>query len=189
MSVDETPYERVLRAAFEEFSARGFAGARIDQIARAARTSKERVYAYFRSKDELHAAVLQAQIDRMLNGVPLDLSDVPRYVGELFDWTAANPRTRRLFAWVRLESHTATGERTTAVLRDKVRVIADAQVGGLITDQIPPLDALILINSLATGWHQGSEYHGLARPDDPAIVAERRAAAVRTARLLFPPTA
>src|SRR5215217_5374336 len=42
------PRERVLAAAFIEFAVHGIAGARIDRIAKAAKTSKERVYVSFR---------------------------------------------------------------------------------------------------------------------------------------------
>ncbi|WP_373310185.1 helix-turn-helix domain-containing protein, partial [Streptomyces purpurascens] len=43
----------MLAAAMEEFAGHGIAGARVDRIAKLAKTSKERVYAYFRSKDAL----------------------------------------------------------------------------------------------------------------------------------------
>ncbi|MET7322823.1 TetR family transcriptional regulator, partial [Streptomyces sp. NPDC005549] len=49
--------ERILTAAMAEFARHGIAGARVDRIAKLARTSKERVYAYFRGKEALYAAV------------------------------------------------------------------------------------------------------------------------------------
>src|SRR5690606_38708583 len=52
-SADSTR-ERIVAAATAEFSRYGIAGARIERIAKEARTSKERVYAYFRSKEGLY---------------------------------------------------------------------------------------------------------------------------------------
>jgi hypothetical protein len=49
--------DRIVAAATAEFSRYGIAGARIDRIAKAARTSKERVYAYFSSKEDLYRLV------------------------------------------------------------------------------------------------------------------------------------
>src|SRR5215213_1186951 len=92
------PRERVLAAAFIEFAVHGIAGARIDRIAKAAKTSKERVYVYFRSKDEIYAAVIAEQIRVFLDAVTLDPHDIPRYVGELFDFNAAHPELMRLIA-------------------------------------------------------------------------------------------
>jgi AcrR family transcriptional regulator len=64
----------ILAAALAEFAGHGLAGARMDAIAAAAHVNKALLYYYFRSKDELHAAVLdeffhrlQARIDRALD--------------------------------------------------------------------------------------------------------------------------
>lgn len=182
------PRERVLAAAFSEFAVHGIAGARIDRIAKAAKTSKERVYAYFRSKDEIYAAVIAEQIRVFLDAVTLDLRDVPRYVGELFDFNVAHPELMRLSAWSRLENAGAPSPEANEVLAAKVHTIANAQTEGLIPDDIPALDVLILLTELAGGWLSSTEYHGLAAPGDSKTVAERRTAAVKIASRLFPPT-
>lgn len=49
---------RILEAAVGEFAARGFAGARVDRIARAAGLNKRMLYHYFGDKRGLHDAVL-----------------------------------------------------------------------------------------------------------------------------------
>jgi AcrR family transcriptional regulator len=183
-----TPRGRVIAAAFSEFAAHGIAGARIDRIAKAAKTSKERVYAYFRSKDELYAAVIAEQIRVVLDTVALDLRDVPKYVGELFDFNVDHPELLRLSAWSRLENAGAPSSKADDVLAAKVHAIADAQQQGLIPDDLPALDILILLTELASGWLVSTEYHGLADPTDAATVAQRRAAAMQIAARLFPPT-
>jgi AcrR family transcriptional regulator len=182
------PRERVLAAAFSEFAGHGIAGARIDRIAKAAKTSKERVYAYFRSKDELYAAVIAEQIRVFLDAVTLDVRDVPNYVGELFDFNVAHPELLRLSAWSRLENAGAPSPETGEVLAAMVQSIADAQTKGLIPDDIPALDVLLLLTQLAGGWLSSTEYHDLAAPADSKTVAQRRTAAVKIASRLFPPT-
>jgi AcrR family transcriptional regulator len=182
-----TPRERVIAAAFSEFAAHGIAGARIDRIAKAAKTSKERVYAYFRSKDELYAAVIAEQIRVVLDTITLDVRDVPKYVGELFDFNVAHPELLRLSAWSRLENAGAPSSEADEVLAAKVQTIAQAQAERLIPNDLPALDILILLTELASGWLMSTEYHGLADPADAAAVKQRRAAAVQIASRLFPP--
>jgi TetR/AcrR family transcriptional regulator len=52
--------QRILAAAEQAFAERGLAGARTDQIARAAQVNKALLYYYFKSKDELYGAVLDS---------------------------------------------------------------------------------------------------------------------------------
>jgi TetR/AcrR family transcriptional regulator len=51
--------QRILEAAAAEFAARGFAGARVDRIARRARVNKAMLYYHFRSKQELYRTLLR----------------------------------------------------------------------------------------------------------------------------------
>src|SRR6187401_2914746 len=50
---------RVVRAAAAEFAARGFAGANVDRIARAARVNKAMIYYHFKSKAALYREILR----------------------------------------------------------------------------------------------------------------------------------
>ena len=50
--------ERLLAAAAAEFAARGFAGANVDRIARAARVNKAMIYYHFRSKIALYREIV-----------------------------------------------------------------------------------------------------------------------------------
>ncbi len=52
--------ERILAAAASEFAARGYAGARVDRIARRARVNKAMLYYHFGSKQALYRALLRA---------------------------------------------------------------------------------------------------------------------------------
>src|SRR5581483_9914684 len=56
--------DRILAAAALEFSARGFAGARVDRIARRARVNKAMLYYHFQSKERLYRALLRTMFAR-----------------------------------------------------------------------------------------------------------------------------
>jgi TetR/AcrR family transcriptional regulator len=56
---------RILDAATQEFSANGLAGARTERIAEAAGVNKALLYYYFRSKDALYAAAIEAVASRI----------------------------------------------------------------------------------------------------------------------------
>ena len=55
----------ILEVATHEFADKGLAGARIDEIAAATRTSKRMIYYYFGSKEGLYLAVLEEAYRRM----------------------------------------------------------------------------------------------------------------------------
>jgi len=56
--------DRILAAAAVEFAARGYAGARVDSIARRARVNKAMLYYHFRSKQGLYRALLRDTFGR-----------------------------------------------------------------------------------------------------------------------------
>jgi AcrR family transcriptional regulator len=57
--------KRILDAAYNEFRKKGYSRVGIDQIAAAAKITKRSLYYHFKSKDELLAAVLERQHERM----------------------------------------------------------------------------------------------------------------------------
>lgn len=93
--------KRILEAATAEFAEHGIAGARVDRIADSARINKQRVYAYFGTKDGLFEAVLLdafASIARALP--PLEsVEALPEYAVRIYDYHRNNPHFARLIAW------------------------------------------------------------------------------------------
>ncbi len=93
----------IIDVATREFSEKGLAGARIDVIAEAMRTSKRMIYYYFGSKEGLYIAVLEEAYRRVRHiETELRLEDlVPedalrRLVGFTVDYQLANPDFVRL---------------------------------------------------------------------------------------------
>src|SRR2546421_7174191 len=58
----ERTRERILNAGFREFAAKGFAGARVDAIARSASINKRMLYHYFGNKKALFREVLRRKL-------------------------------------------------------------------------------------------------------------------------------
>ncbi len=93
----------ILAVATREFAEKGLAGARIDVIAEAMRTSKRMIYYYFGSKEGLYVAVLEEAYRRMRHiEADLHLDDLPpedalrKLVGFTVDYQRANPDFIRL---------------------------------------------------------------------------------------------
>lgn len=69
---------RLLKEARRAFSAKGLAGTRVDDIARAAGVTKQLVYHYFSSKEQLFASVLDESAEGVLADLlALDLDHLP----------------------------------------------------------------------------------------------------------------
>jgi TetR/AcrR family transcriptional regulator len=96
--------ELILDAALEVFSAHGFRGATLDQIAEGAGLSKPNLLYYFPSKEEVHTALLTGLLDTWLDplramdpkGEPL--AEILAYVRRKLDLARDYPRESRLFA-------------------------------------------------------------------------------------------
>ncbi len=186
----DTTRERILTAAMEEFARHGIAGARVDRIAKLARTSKERVYAYFRGKDALYADVAAREHVVIAEATQLDPSDLPGYAGRLFDYFVARPDHHRLITWGRLElpdTTAAADEHAQALIARKIDQLRQAQQAGQLDPAWDPVDVLALINQIATTWAAQPEHleAAAAHAVDPTTAA-RRAAVVTAVEQLFP---
>lgn len=93
----------ILDVATREFAAKGLAGARIDEIAAATRTSKRMIYYYFGSKEALYVAVLEEAYRRIRHiETDMHLEDLEpetalrRLVAFTCDYQRSNPDFIRL---------------------------------------------------------------------------------------------
>jgi AcrR family transcriptional regulator len=93
----------ILAVATQEFADRGFAGARVDEIADLTRTTKRMIYYYFGSKERLYIACLEKSYEAIRiteQSVDVDNLDpvaAVRKLAELtFDRHEANPTFSRL---------------------------------------------------------------------------------------------
>src|SRR2546423_6648399 len=85
----------ILAAALEEFSARGFAAMRLDDVARRAGVAKGTIYLYFRDKESLFQELVRAMLGPVVGALEAaPLADLPaRAVAE----TIADLFVREIF--------------------------------------------------------------------------------------------
>ena len=94
----------ILDAALDVFSAHGYRGATLDQIAEAAGLSKPNILYYFSGKEEIHVPLLNQLMETWLDPlVELDADGDPMtelldYVHRKIDMARDLPRESRLFA-------------------------------------------------------------------------------------------
>ncbi len=140
--------ERILRAARREFVAKGFAGARVDAIARAAAVNKRMLYHYFGDKEGLYRATLHENIATNLDLVAAAPPDPADLLPFLFERTAKRVDSLRLLQWEALgagdRKPIAEEERRKAWIEGTER-IRDAQRAGLLHRD---LDAEYLVLAL-----------------------------------------
>ncbi len=118
--------ELILKAALEAFSAYGFRGATVDQIATNCGLSKPNLLYYFRRKEDLYVAVLEHTLDGWLEplrsldpaGEPID--EITRYIRAKIRLSRDNPKASRLFANEILHGATAIGTYLKGPLKDLV---------------------------------------------------------------------
>jgi TetR/AcrR family transcriptional regulator len=152
--IQRTNRKRILDAALEVFSAHGFRGATLDQIAEAAGLSKPNLLYYFDSKDAIHRLLLTRLLDtwldplRMIDPMGDPQTEILAYMRRKLQMSQQYPRESRLFAneilqgAPRIEGFISTELRM--LVDEKAQVIAGwAQAG-----RIAPVDPYHLIFSV-----------------------------------------
>ncbi|WP_370181175.1 TetR family transcriptional regulator [Rhodococcus wratislaviensis] len=184
----EATRERILAAAKEEFARHGVAGARINRIAEAARASKDRLYAYFDSKEALFDAVIAQWIAETTEQAALRGDDLPGYVGRLFDDYVAHPENARLQKWADLEmrEQIADSDARILTLRPKIAEIRRGQQEGFVDPSWNAGELLLVITDIALSL---AVARGGRKPaggkSGERTVAQRRQSAVEAVRRLI----
>ena len=180
----------ILEVATREFADKGLAGARIDVIAEAMRTSKRMIYYYFGSKEGLYVAVLEEAYRRMRAiEADLHLEDLApeealrRLVAFTVDYQRAHPEFIRLV----MTENIHRGEylqRSSAIQTLNVPAIAGLRsvyergVGaGVFRPGLDPVDLHMSISALSVFNIANRHTFSLIFQtdfDDPAAVSARR---------------
>lgn len=144
----------ILDAALEVFSAQGFRGATLDQIATEAGLSKPNLLYYFPSKEAIHLELLGGLLDVWLAPLrALDPEGDPRteimgYMRRKLDMSRQMPRESRLFANEILQG----APRLKGLIEDDLKTLVDEKAAVIRrwADQgrIAPVDPYHLIFSI-----------------------------------------
>ena len=142
---------RILSAALKEFAAKGFAGARVDAIARRANINKRMLYHYFGDKEGLFKAVLRHKLTERraraggLSGEPEET--LPFW----FEAACRDADWVRLFQWEALQGNWQKvideKERLEATEQGLQR-IRDRQARGQISTELDPRHVMLTMRSL-----------------------------------------
>lgn len=105
----ELTKDRILDAAEEEFSEKGFYGARVDAIAAASGINKRMIYAHFESKENLYTKVLLrvyeklAECEKQFMVDDLNpLESIKNIIEISFGYLKSNPNFVRMLMWENL---------------------------------------------------------------------------------------
>jgi AcrR family transcriptional regulator len=179
--------DEILAAARAEFAQYGLAGSRIDRIAATARASKERLYAHFGDKETLFRDVVAADGREYFAAFRMRPDAVAEFVGDVYDLARSHPEHLRMLTWARLEGLTIEPPDFDdhAPPAHALATIEAAQVAGYVDKSWPPVDLLVLLFGIGLAWAQFPDPQPEA--DDPAVIASRRASAVRAATRIISP--
>ncbi|MYW00964.1 TetR/AcrR family transcriptional regulator [Streptomyces sp. SID3343] len=137
----------LLKAAFDEFAAHGFAGARVQDIAARAGVDKQLISYYFDNKDGLYQEVLRAQFarDATVSDPELPLEDnAARYVRHAL----ADPRMTRLLVWAGLSEDPEHPQTLPPGSLDGAGMVERQERGEIAPDLDPASVLLIMIGAV-----------------------------------------
>ena len=168
--------QAILGAALDVFSAQGFRGATLDQIAAAAQLSKPNLLYYFPSKEAVYQALLGSLLEdwvqplRAINPDGDPVEEMLTYIRSKISMSRSHARESRLFA-----GEVLTGaEHIRPVLEGALRVLVDekaALIQGWMADgRLAPSDPHHLIFSI---WAQTQHYADFA-PQVQAVLGAGR---------------
>jgi TetR/AcrR family transcriptional regulator len=150
----ERSRERLLQAALAEFAEKGYAGARVESIARRSGLNKQLISHHFGGKRNLYRAVMNRR--RRSNGgeISSDPGPLPDALATLNGLAASDPEWIRVLLWETLERGALEGDSEPTGptdddrergerYRDRVGWIAAEQAAGRLPDDLEP-DLLLL---------------------------------------------
>jgi AcrR family transcriptional regulator len=153
--------QNIIAIATEEFAAKGFSGARIDEIAARTNTSKRMIYYYFTDKEGLFVAVLEEaygrirQIESTLDLDHLEPEQALRaLVGFTFDYQNENQDFIRLVMVENIHNgaHLAKSkliqDLNVSVIQTLRRIYERGRAAGVFRDGIDEIDLHMSISAL-----------------------------------------
>lgn len=160
---DSNPSKRrILRVAADEFARKGYDGARIDEIARRCRISKNLIYHYFDGKEALFIAVLEsayASLRERQQAMKLESSEpiegVCRLVIDTFNYWSTS---KNFIAYLNSENYyNAKHIRKSRSIRNAYPALIEnirellqrGEKQGVFRSQVDPVELYISISALA----------------------------------------
>ncbi|AGM06097.1 MULTISPECIES: TetR/AcrR family transcriptional regulator [Amycolatopsis] len=150
----------ILAVATREFADKGYAGARVDEIAARTSTTKRMIYYYFGGKEQLYVAALERAyatiraLEQDLDVDHLEPEDAIRQLAELtFDHHEANPDFIRLVSIENIHhgEHIARSEALSGMANPALdvlsRILDRGREAGRFREDVDALDVHMVISS------------------------------------------
>jgi AcrR family transcriptional regulator len=147
----ERTRERILSAALKEFAANGFAGARVDAIARRAAINKRMLYHYFGNKEHLFREVLRLKMAKRQTWAETLSGDPAESLTFWFETACKDTDWVRLLEWEALQEadkrliDEKNRRATTARGLERIR---QRQARGQISAELDPRHVMLAMRSL-----------------------------------------
>jgi TetR/AcrR family transcriptional regulator len=145
--------ERILSAALKEFAAKGFAGARVDAIARRAAINKRMLYHYFGNKEQLFRHVLHRKITERQASAEGLTGDPVESLPFWFGLSCRDPDWVRLLEWEALQGgdkRVIDEKGRRALVTRALGRIRRQQARGYLSAEVEPGHLLLAMRSLTT---------------------------------------
>lgn len=159
----EQARERILAAARQAFSERGYAATSLDRVTSAAGCTKGLVHHYFGSKRRLWDAVIDQYAEgaraRPGAGNCADgLDAVMQHVEGSFRFFRRYPDYLRFEAWAELESGAQVPESLREIAAELKALIEQAQRSGSVRRDVDAHHLLAMLHSLVAGWFKSRRF-------------------------------
>src|SRR5580704_9705507 len=154
--------QRILDVAIQEFSAKGYDGARVDDIMRLAKVSKNLIYHYFGSKEKLFIAVLESAYQGMHTyqmSWPLDVSSpidgIRKLVRSTFKYWRDSPEfigllnSENFHKGRHLRKSKLTKAGYSGLLGNIANLLKEGEEAGYFRSHVDPVELYISISALA----------------------------------------
>ena len=173
--------KKILDAALDVFSAQGFRGATLDQIAAVAGLSKPNLLYYFDSKDAMHRALLDKLLEtwldplREMNPEGEPRAEIMRYMRRKLEMSRLYPRESRLFANEILQGAPRLADAIAGDLRSLVDERAGLIARWVAQGRLAAVDPYHLIFSIWALTQHYADFDAqirLIRGQDPMTGAE-----------------
>ena len=107
--------QRILTAALNEFARKGFAGARVDEIARRARVNKRMLYHYFGNKQALYREIFRRKVGGKVESTRRNPEELADALSGWYDQESSD------VSWIRLLTWEALGAGPQGIISDAER--------------------------------------------------------------------
>jgi len=177
---------RIIDAAREEFAAHGYDGARMERIARRARTNKQLLFYYYHSKRGLFHTVLaqaakelEAHVAQTVVGEGPPLERLRKALEAHFEYLANNPTYAALLA----QAGRSEARPLSPALARLVVLVAEGQGRGHVRDDVDPhiaaAQALVLMLAYLALEPLVATSAAALGGDEPGLATRWKDAAVR----------